>query len=376
MISEIGTLRVDCPRKGLLDAVQLTNAVNSGRTPTLPIFQNLLFEARDGNIRLVGCDGEMWVERVLPAMVSDTGGLAINGRLFQDILNQLPDGDVHIEQPNGTSLKLSLATSEYRVVGITPEDFPDLPDVEEKVSVRVKRVDLEEVVSSVDFAVAKEHQGRPVLTGVLLHYDGEKLKAVATDTHRLAIRSETIPGIGGEIQAIVPERTINILRRLPVADDGELNLVFGESRLLVTADGSRVVSQLLSGSYPPYERVVPKSYTRRWMLDKEAFAACLKRVGVLAKESAERVVLRSENDNLVIHARSEGLGEGKEEMQIVKEGDDIEIAFNAKYLLDALHPVKSPGVYLEMTENDRAALLKPSDETTDYCCVIMPMALV
>lgn len=376
MISEIGTLRVDCPRKSLLDAVQLTNAVNAGRTPTLPIFQNLLFEARDGSIRLVGCDGEMWVERVLPALVSDTGGLAINGRLLQDILNQLPEGDVHVEQPNGTSLKLSLTTSEYRVVGITPEDFPDFPEVEEKVTVRIKRGDFEEVVSSVDFAVAKEHQGKPVLTGVLLHYDGEKLKAVATDMHRLAIRSESIPGIGKEVQAIVPERAINVIRRLPIADDGEVDLVFGESRLLVTADGSRVVSQLLSGSYPHYERVIPKSYTRRWMLDKEAFAACLKRLGVLAKESADRVVLRTEDDNLIFLARSEGLGEGKEEMQIVKEGDDIEIAFNARYLLDALLPVKSPGVYFEMTDNEHAAVLKPSDETMDYCCIIMPMALV
>ncbi len=369
-------MTINCPRKELFDAVQLAGAAATGRPTTLPIYQSLLFEANEGNIRLVGCDGEMWVERKMPAAISSEGSLTVQARSFTDILNSLPDGEVQIEQPNGTSLRLSLAASEYRVVGTTSEDFPTIPGVSSDATLKIKASDFSRMVESVDFAVAKENQGRPILTGVLFHYDGEKLTLVATDTHRLAVRSEPFPGIGQNVKAVVPERAINVIKRLPVPPDGELTLTFGNDRLMVEADGARIVSQLLSGEYPPYERVIPTSSTRRWLADRDAFASCLKRVGVLARDSAQRVILKSDGTIVTLTARSEGVGEGKEEMEIVKEGEDLEIAFNGRYLLDALGPVSNGGVTLDMTESDRSAVIRPSEAEMDYLCVIMPMALM
>ncbi len=369
-------MTVDCPRRDLFEAVQLAGSPSSGRSTPLPIFQNLLVEAEDGKMRLIGCDGEVWVERTLPATVSTGGSLAVQARLISDILGQLPEGDLRIEQPNGASLRLSLAASEYRVVGTASEDFPGLPEVAAGATMRIKKSDLIGMVESVDFAVAKENQGRPVLTGVLFQYDGEKFKTVATDTHRLAVRSEKFEGLGEPVTAVVPDRAIQVIKKLPVADDQELTLAFGQDRLLVNGESARLVAQLLRGDFPAYERVFPTSYTRKWLFDRESLAASLKRAVVLARESALRVVLKSDGDHVTLSARSEGLGEGKEELQIVKEGNDLEIAFNGQYLLDALKPIQSPGVALEMSENDRPALIKPSEEGSDYVCVIMPMALM
>lgn len=369
-------MTINCPRRELYDAVQLAGSASTGRPTTLPIYQSLLFEANGGNIRMVGCDGEMWVERKLPASISSEGSLAVQARLFTDILNSLPDGDVQIEQPNGTSLRLSLAASEYRVVGMTSEDFPPIPGVSGEATLRLKASDFTRMVESVDFAVAKENQGRAILTGVLFQYDGEKLTLVATDTHRLAVRSESFPGIGQAVKAVVPERAINVIKRLPVAPDGELTLTFGDGRLMVEAEGAKIVSQLLSGEYPPYERVIPSTSTRRWLADRDAFAACLKRAGVLARDSAQRVILKSDGTVVTLTARSEGVGEGKEELEIVKEGEDIEIAFNGRYLIDALSPLPSGGVTLDLTESDRPAVIRPTETGVEYLCVIMPMALM
>ncbi|KAA0229098.1 DNA polymerase III subunit beta [Fimbriimonadia bacterium ATM] len=369
-------MRVACPRRELYDAVSLAGAPATGRPAALPIFQNLLFEADDSQVRLVGCDGEMWVERRLPAMVESGGSLAVGAKLFHDILSSLPDGELNIEQPNGPSLKLALSNSEYRVVGMMPDDFPGIPNVEASATLRIRAGDFAKMVESVGFAVAKENQPRAQLTGVLFVYDGANLRAVATDTHRLAVRTEAHPGIGSNVTAIVPDRALQVIRRLPVPADGELTLVFGEGRLLVESDGARVVSQLISGDFPPYERVIPTERTRRWLADKESLADALKRAGVLARESAQRVVLKSDGQVATLVTRSEGIGEGKEEISIVNEGEDIEIAFNGRYLLDAIGPIEGQGVALEMIESDRAAVVRPADEGQNYFCVIMPMALI
>lgn len=368
---------VDLKRKEFLDAVALTAAPAAGRATTLPLLQSLLVEANDNQMRLVGCDGEMWVERKFATMVSDEGALALNARLLQEILGSLPEGDVHLEKPNGNqSVRLSLGQSDYRVVGMDAQDFPNVPTVSPDVQLAMKAGDFVNMVDAVAFAVAQENQGRQVLTGVLFDYDGETLKTVATDTHRLAVRSASFPGIGSSVSAIVPSRAINVIRKLPAPEDGELRLTFGDGRLVVEADGARVVTQLINGQFPPYERVIPSQHTKKWLLDRETFASCLKRCSILAKDNSQRVVFKSDGDMVLLTARSEGVGEVKEEMPVVKEGEDIEIAFNGKYVLDALEKIKTDGVVLEMSENDRAAVLKPSEEDARYLCVIMPMALM
>lgn len=369
-------MTVDCPRRDLFEAVQLAGSPATGRATTLPVFQSLLLEAEDGRMRFLGCDGEMWVERTMNATVSNNGAIAVQARLMNDILGQLPEGEVHIEQPTGASLRLSLAASEFRVVGMTPEDFPGIPDVSGQATVKIKKADLLKMVSGVDFAVAKENQGRPVLTGILFQYDGEKLKTVATDTHRLAVMTSEMPNLGQPVSAVVPDRAIQVIKKLPTSESEEITLTFSDDKLLVESDGTRLVAQLLRGEFPSYERVFPSSSTRKWLFDKEVFASALKRAGVLAKESAQRVVLKSDGSQVIMNSRSEGIGEGRDEMEIVKEGDDLEIAFNGRYLLDALSPVATPGVSLEMTENDRPAVIRPSEAGTDYTCVIMPMALI
>lgn len=368
-------MTLDCPRRELLDAVQLAGVAASGRSSTLPIFQSILVEAQSDRVRVVGCDGEMWVERRMPAQISEDGSLAIQARLFNDILSQLPDGDVHVEQPNGTSLKLSLQASEYRVVGMPSEDFPEIPSVGSETTLKMKAGDFARMVESVDYAIAKDSHVRPYLTGVLFNYDGENLEVVATDTNRLAIRKESFPGLGQPVRAVVPERALSVIRRLPIAPDGELTLTFGDNRMMVEADGARVVTQLLGGDYVPYERVIPTSHTRSWLMDRETLAACLRRAGVLAKESAMRVNLSAKSNVVTISTRSEGIGEGKDEMDIIQNGDDIEIAFNGGFLLQAIAPITSDGVILQMNENDRAAVVRPSEPDSGYLCVVMPMAL-
>ncbi|GIV01301.1 MAG: DNA polymerase III subunit beta [Fimbriimonadales bacterium] len=367
---------LDCPRKELLEAVQLAGTPATGRQTTIPIFGSLLVEAKDNQLRLVGCDGEMWVERVVPSMVTETGTVTLNARLLQDILGRLPDGDVHLEQTNSSSVLMSLGHSDFKmVVGNHPDDFPTVPGVAASAQISLGFEAFREAVESVKFAVAPETQGRPILTGILFSYDGEKLHTVATDTHRLAVHSKPFSSIGDTVDAVIPLRALNVIERLPVPDDAEIVLTLGEGKVVVETDGAKVVSQLLEGNFPPYQRVIPDSYIRRWVIAREELTDALRRELILAKENSNRIILSSSGDWLEMRARSEGLGEATDVLDIVAEGDDLEIAFNGRYLLDALEAMKSESVSLELTENDRPAVLKPAEEDPSFLCVIMPMAM-
>lgn len=367
---------LDCPRKELLDAVQLAGAPATGRQTTLPMLQSLLVEADNDRIRLVGCDGEMWVERTIPSVVTETGALTLNARLLNEILGRLPDGDIHIEQANSSSVRMSLGSTDFRMVtGHQAEDFPEVPGVAAEAQLTMNFGEFCKLIDSVEFAVAPETQGRPILTGVLLSYDGEVLRAVATDTHRLAVCAKKLPGLGNAVEVVVPLRALSVIKRLPISTESELTLTIGERRLIVATDGARVVAQLLEGTFPPYQRVIPQETTRQWIMDREELLAAIRRELILAREDSNRIILRSEGDTVYLTAKSIGLGEGKDEVSVVKEGDDIEIAFNGKYLLDALEVIATPSAVLEMTERDRAAVLKPSEGEPSFLCVIMPMAM-
>lgn len=367
---------LDCPRRELLEAVQLAGSPATGRQTTIPIFGSLLVEANDNQLRLVGCDGEMWVERVVPSMVTETGAVTLNARLLQDILGRLPDGDVHFEQTNSSSVLMSLGHSDFRmVVGNHPDDFPSVPGVVASAQISLNFNDFKEAVESVKFAVAPETQGRPILTGILFSYDGEKLHTVATDTHRLAVYSKPHPAIGDTVDAVIPLRALSVIERLPVSDESQIVLTLGEGKVVVETDGAKVVSQLLEGTFPPYQRVIPENWDRRWLISREEFTDALRRELVLAKENSNRIILSSSGDKLELRARSEGLGEATDVLEIVAEGEDLEIAFNGRYLLDALESMTSESVALEMTDKDRPAALKPAVDEPNFLCVIMPMAM-
>jgi DNA polymerase-3 subunit beta len=211
----------------------------------------------------------------------------------------------------------------------------------------------------------------PTLTGIRMEYDGSNLRLVSTDTHRLAVRDAQIGGGGEPASAIVPLKAIHLLQKLPASENFTLQL--GLHRAALLGENASLVTQLIEGQYPNYQRVIPQDYTRRWVLMVNEFRNALRRAYLIAKSNANKVYLRTEGEKLVITAQGD-VGEAKEAIDLVREGDDLEIAFNAKYLLDVLDVLESEGVAVELTEALRPAVFKPADRT-DYLCVIMPMAL-
>jgi len=365
-------MKLDCPRKEFFEAVSAATAAASVRT-SVSILQNLKIEARDGFITVMGCDGEMWVEREIACMVQEPGAICLQARLLQDIVGKMPDGDIELEATEGNQVILRQGASEYRMMSLDAEDFPEPPAFGGDGELKMRMGTLRKAVDSVIYAVTQE-QHKAVLTGVLFTYNGHTLTLAATDTHRLAVRKVEQEGIGTSINAVVPEKALKAIKSLPIADDSDIEIRFGNGRLGVDSNGAKVISQLLAGTYPNWERVVPPESTRTWTVEVDQLNEKVNRIMIFAKDNASRVRFKGSGDQIFLAARSEEKGDGKEEVPMISSNGDVEIAFNGKYVQDALGAIDGPGVRIEMTESSRSAIFRPVDDN-GYFCVIMPMAL-
>jgi len=341
----------------------------------LSILQSLKIEAHNTGLRVLGCDGEMWVERSVPCMVHEPGAICVQSRLLNELIGTLPDGDIQLYTLPGQGLMLQQGASEYRMLSLDADDFPEPPDYGGEAELTLTMGEFRAAVDSVMYAVSGDTH-RQVLTGVLFNYNGHTLTLVATDTHRLAVRHIDRDGIGTTIAAVVPEKALKAMKSLPVADDSPITIRFGVGRVGVDAGGARVVSQLLAGAYPNWERVVPSDNSRCWSVEVDQLSEKLKRANILARDNANRVRFSGKGDQILISAKSEEKGEAKEEVAMVSDNGDVDIAFNGRYVLDVLGAIHGEGVRIELTESTKPAIFRPADsENNAYFCVIMPMAL-
>ncbi len=369
-----------CPRKDLYEAVQTVGRAVSGRS-SLPILSHLLVAPQGDTLRLTATDLEMWMECSLPARLQATlddgedTGFTAPARVFTEMLGALPDADVLIDRPSGgNKVQVRCARSDYSILGLPAEEFPAPPDVTPTATFTIGGELLRDMIRHVLFAVATD-ETRPILTGVLLILKEGELKMVATDTHRLAVRASKIEG-DGEGTAIIPARAMNELLRLAGDDDSVIvSLAQGQARFEIGT--TTMITRLIEGQFPNYERVIPAGHDRKLTLETGEFVKAVKRAAIVARDNANRVVLETEGSQLALSAESGTVGSAREEIEVAREGDDIQIAFNAKYLVDVLNIVETEGVVLELTEPLRPGILRPiGDGAGDYLCVLMPMQVI
>jgi DNA polymerase-3 subunit beta len=394
-------LKVSSPRKDLFEGVQIVSKAVATRT-SLPILGHVLISQDEdtGQIRLTATDLEMWIEHTLPRAQEVIGGLTggattAPARNLADLLAALPEANVELTSEGGNAgtftTHVRCNRANFKLLALSADDFPVLPSVAEKSHFVIGKTALRDAIRQVLFAVSSD-ESRVVLTGVLLVLTDGVLRLVATDTHRLAVREiKVVEGSQESLSAVIPARALSeLLRIIGSNDDGTVSLILSENQIQFridddrTGSGTTLISRLIEGQFPNYERVVPQSYDRKITLERELFAAALKRASIFAREqgSANRVVIRSSEDidgtdRLVITAISDTLGTAQEEVEIVREGatDPVEIAFNVKYLIDVLNAIETDGVHLELTAPLRPGVVRPT-EGSDYFCVLMPMQVV
>ncbi|GAB4122021.1 MAG: DNA polymerase III subunit beta [Fimbriimonadaceae bacterium] len=365
-------MKATVSRKELNDALSIAASASSARS-TQPALMSIRMTLADGKLTLLGCDGEMWAQAYLPASIEVEGEICVQTRFLTEVVGALPDEQVTL-QLSGTSLVIEGGQSEWKLFATPADLFPGIPDVPSTGELSLPMGLLQDSLDAVTYAVSSDTT-RGVLTGVLMNYDGRTLTLVATDTHRLAVNRVHREGVGSDLNYIVPEKALKTIRSLPVPSDEDITIRFDGVRMSVDVGTAQVVSQLLDGNYPNWQRVVPSEFTRQWTMDRKEFYDNLKRAAILARDNSNRVTLSGQGDKVVISARSDERGTAKEEVPVISQNGDIDIAFNVKFIMDALNAFDSEGVRTEMTEASRSAVIRPVEGGEDRFCVVMPMAL-
>jgi len=367
-------MKVIVTKKNLLEGIRTASHAIDGRS-ALPILGHVLLSSEEGAVRFSATDHQIGVSTVTPAQVLTPGEVTLPASVAAEIVGLLPDGSVALEQ-DGSLIRLSSPPAEFNLVGLPPDEFPDLPEVPDDVWFEMEAGQLRAGLKRTVFACSTDGL-RTVLQGVLFNFQGDTLKLVATDTFRLAVDTRIVPAGSGQGRVVVPQRALLELLKI-TPDLGSVRVHISGSQIMFRLPEATLVSALIEGQFPDYKRVIPTDFDRRWVIQPEQLAGALRRAQVVARQDMQRVVLRSRGEKVAISARAGDVGEAYDEVDVVREVDparevdDFEIAFNCGYLLDVLNVIETDGVAFEMSEALSPAVLRP-DGKDDYLCVVMPM---
>jgi len=372
-------VKLSCNRRMLHEALQHVTRVVSGRT-TLPILSNVLLEAAGDRLRVVAYDMEIGAQSSVPIEVEEEGALTVPARTLGDVVASLPDATVEIRSEDRNLLGLVCGRSEYTINGLPADEYPALPDVPGDVSFELTQEAMRDLIRATIFAASSD-ETRAILTGVLLTRDENGVKMVATDSYRLAVKTAPLKaeksGSGEEgWQVIIPARALQELNRMlePADEETPVKVSAGEQQIRFEVGPYMLVSRLIEGQFPNYERVIPAEVDRKVVVNREDLQGAIKRAAIVARAEASKLVFRTQEGVLTITAESGDVGRAHEELAAKVEGEEIEIAFNAEYLADVLGVIGSDSVVWELTGPLSSGLIKGSDDP-DYLYVVMPMQL-
>ena len=364
-------MKFSAARETLLKPLQAVIGVVE-RRQTMPILSNVLLIARDGQLSVTATDLE--VELVAHAAVdTETGGeITVSGRKLLDICRALPEGTTINVSLSGEKLAVKGGRSRFDLATLPAAEFPVIEDIKAGQSVHVSQAALGQLIEKTHFSMAQQDV-RYYLNGMLLETGQGRLRAVATDGHRLALCQVGVEGSIDDQQVIVPRKGVLELQRL-MSGDGDLELEVGPNHVRVQLDGIRFTSKLIDGRFPEYERVIPKESSNELKADRGAFRGALQRTAILSNEKYRGIRLVIRDSGVVLQAHNPEQEEAEEELEVVYTGEDIEIGFNVNYLLDALGAVDGDDVTLSVQDSNSSCLIREPGKD-DCTFVVMPMRL-
>jgi DNA polymerase-3 subunit beta len=343
---------------------------------TLPVLSNILIEARKDGIRFSGTDLDISVATTVPAEVDEEGAITLPAKKLSDIARELPSSSVRLSSAGEQRVQLECGKSRFRLLGLPKDEFPSFPQVKFDGAWRAPGKELHKLIGHVAFAVSTE-ESRPILNGVLWELRKERMRMVATNGHRLARMEISIEGGGTQADLIVPPKALEQIRRLFPADR-DVEIAKSENHLGFRAGGTQVFTRLIEGPYPNYEQVIPRENDKFATVDKAAMSSALRRMSIVASDQTHRIRLSFSGGTLKFSVQTPDLGEAQDEMPVTYEGDQLEIGFNAAYLLEILKYMPTDEVRFTFKAPERAATAEPVgwDDTASYMALVMPLRLV
>jgi len=362
-----------CKKKTMHEALQSVARAVSTRS-TLPILSNVLIDASGDKLCLMATDLEICITYITDIQVMEEGRVTVPARTLNEVVSSLAEGELSISSDERDMLTLSAAKSKFTIHGLPAEEYPMRPTVPEGINITIPGPVLRDLIRKTIFAAGVD-EARQVLTGVLFMWNGSTLNMVATDTHRLAFKSVPAPGITEfPVNAIIPARALQELLRILGSTDDPVEVHIGEKNVLFIVGAVQLIARLIDGTFPNYERVIPAETQKHMLLNRKLFIEAVRRASIVARAESNKLRFNTSEGTLVITAETSEIGEAREELPVELDGEEVAIAFNADYLLDALTVLDAETIQLNLSGPLNPGLIQ-ADGEPDYKYVVMPMQM-
>ena len=343
------------------------------RRNTIPILANVVLRAEDGQLSLTATDMDMDITTEVGCAVATAGTTTISAHMLYDIVRKLPDGsEVELSVGDGHAM-ISAGRSSFRLPTLPVEDFPAISSNDLPTNFVLTAADFRDLVDATKFAISTE-ETRYYLNGIYLHKsDAGDLCAVATDGHRLAMTKQTLPSGAAQMPSIIlPRKAVGELRKLLDDYDGDVTMSMSETRAEFAFGAVRLTTKLIDGTFPDYTRVIPTNNDKIMQVDVGAFSAAVDRVSTISSEKSKSVKIGLRPGVMTLPASNTDASSATEELEVSYSGNEMEIGFNARYLLDIAGQVNSELVEFALADQGSPTLVRtPGDDASLF--VLMPM---
>lgn len=376
-------MKISCLQENLAKGLATVGRAVATRS-TLPVLANILLETDEGQLRLAATNLEVGVNCWVGARVEEEGSITVPARLLTEFVNSLPPGHIDMELTERTqTLNLKCARFEANIKGIASSEFPDVPTAENingQNNLHLESESFKRMIDQVVFAAATD-ESRPILTGVLAHFHQGGLTLAAADGFRLSVTNADVGmDVDETVKVIIPARALKELSRISGDHEEEMELIITPQRnqILFHQPNVDLVSQIIDGNFPDYTQIIPKSHTTRSIVNTQELLKAVKVAFLFARDAAElirfQILPGSELSpgQIVVTGTSAEFGDNVSEIDASIDGEEVEIAFNARYMIDALSVMGTPEVALETSTPSSPGVLLPVGGD-DFLCVIMPM---
>jgi len=363
-------LKIVCSKSDLVEGVQIVSKAVPSKT-TMSILECILIDATGDKIKFTANDMELGIETTIEGDIFEKGIIALNAKVFGDIVRKLPDNEVVIATDSNFVTTIICEKSKFNIVGKSGDDFSYLPEVEREDPVVVSQFTLKEVIRQTIFSIA-DNDNNKLMTGELFELNEDQLKVVSLDGHRVSIRKIELNADYGHKKVVVPGKTLNEISKILSGDmDKNVDIYFTANHIVFEFDSTIVVSRLIEGEYFKIDQMLSGHHDTKITINKKDLYNCIDRATLLVKEGDKKpIILTIGNDKLELKINSV-MGSMNEEIEITKEGKDLMIGFNPKFMIDALKVIDDENIDIYMVNPKAPCFIKNENES--YIYLVLPV---
>jgi DNA polymerase-3 subunit beta len=365
-------MKFSIPKETFLAELQILQGIVEKRN-TMPILANILMNVSAADIELTGTDLEVGLRTTIAADIEKAGAITVNGKKIFEIVKSLPDGQTVGVELTDETLEIRAGESEFKVLCLAKEDYPQVPDAKFEQGIVLSLQGVKDMIDRVFYAITQEQ--RYYLNGALLSLKNRQIELVSTDGHRLSYTKRAEDGLklDKELSVIVAKKTLNEIRKL---ENETVAFDLDENNLFFKVGARTLISRIIESKFPNYQAVIPKDNPGRLVMGRAELTDAIRRVSLLSAERSKGIKFTIEKNRLRLFSSNPEIGEARDRLTVDYKGQDMEIGFNAQYLLDFLTAVGSDQVVFELKDENSAVLMRPeAEEGLTNIYVLMPMKI-